>query len=89
MMSLTHFQVGIRRVSVSEIKGFFGRQRGRTEIYKGAEYVVDFYQKQKVEIVVSDALVDACHQQVFVRPHIQAKLVTERFFCTSCRKSCT
>lgn len=48
-------EVGIEGVSVSEIKGF-GRQRGRTEIYKGAEYVVDFLPKIKIEIVVSDEM---------------------------------
>ena len=46
-------EIGIEGVSVTEIKGF-GRQKGRTEIYKGAEYVVDFLPKLKVEVVVSD-----------------------------------
>ena len=45
-------EVGIEGVSVSEIRGF-GRQKGRTEIYKGAEYVVDFLPKVKVETVIS------------------------------------
>lgn len=43
---------------MSEIRGF-GRQKGRTEIYKGAEYVVDFLPKTKLEIVVNDMLADA------------------------------
>ena len=51
-------EIGIEGVSVTEIKGF-GRQKGRAEIYKGAEYVVDFLPKTKVDIVVSDALLDA------------------------------
>lgn len=51
-------EVGIEGLSVSEIKGF-GRQKGRTEIYKGAEYVVDFLPKIKIEIVINDGLVDA------------------------------
>jgi nitrogen regulatory protein P-II 1 len=50
-------ELGVEGVSVSEIRGF-GRQKGRTEIYKGAEYVVDFLPKTKLEIVLSDALVD-------------------------------
>lgn len=50
-------EIGVEGVSVSEIRGF-GRQKGRTEIYKGAEYVVDFLPKTKLEIVVSDALTD-------------------------------
>lgn len=48
-------QVGVEGVSVSEIRGF-GRQKGRTEIYKGAEYVVDFIPKVKLEIVVASDL---------------------------------
>lgn len=48
-------QIGVEGVTVSEVRGF-GRQKGRTEIYKGAEYVVDFIPKIKIEIVVADAL---------------------------------
>lgn len=48
-------EVGVEGVSVTEIRGF-GRQKGRTEIYKGAEYVVDFLPKIKLEIVVPDGL---------------------------------
>lgn len=51
-------EVGVEGVSVSEIRGF-GRQKGRTEIYKGAEYVVDFLPKVKVEAVVADELVES------------------------------
>lgn len=51
-------QVGVEGVSVSEVRGF-GRQKGRTEIYKGAEYVVDFIPKVKLEIVVAEALANA------------------------------
>lgn len=51
-------EVGIEGVSVTEIKGF-GRQKGRTEIYKGAEYVVDFLPKTKIEIIVNDAMAEA------------------------------
>lgn len=47
--------VGVEGVTVSEVRGF-GRQKGRTEIYKGAEYVVDFLPKIKIEVVVSSAL---------------------------------
>ena len=45
------FDVGIRGLTVSEVKGF-GRQKGHTELYRGAEYVVDFLPKVKVEVVV-------------------------------------
>jgi nitrogen regulatory protein P-II 2 len=44
-------------MTVTEVKGF-GRQRGHTELYRGAEYVVDFLPKSKVEVAVSDELVD-------------------------------
>ena len=50
-------EIGVEGVSVSEVRGF-GRQKGRTEIYKGAEYVVDFLPKTKLEIVVNDALAE-------------------------------
>lgn len=48
-------EVGVEGVSVTEIRGF-GRQKGRTEVYKGAEYVVDFLPKIKLEAVVPDAV---------------------------------
>jgi nitrogen regulatory protein P-II 2 len=48
---------GVRGVTVTEVRGF-GRQRGHTEIYRGAEYVVEFVPKSKIEIAVDDALVD-------------------------------
>ncbi len=50
-------EVGIRGITVSEVKGF-GRQKGHTELYRGAEYVVDFLPKIKIEIVLADDLVD-------------------------------
>jgi nitrogen regulatory protein PII len=50
-------EVGIHGMTVSEVKGF-GRQRGHTELYRGAEYVVDFLPKAKIEVAVSDALVE-------------------------------
>lgn len=49
--------VGIKGMTVTEVKGY-GRQRGHTEIYRGAEYEVDFVPKAKIEVVVEDALVD-------------------------------
>ncbi len=50
-------EVGIQGMTVSEVKGF-GRQRGHTELYRGAEYVVDFLPKAKIEVAVSDDIVD-------------------------------
>jgi nitrogen regulatory protein P-II 2 len=49
--------VGVRGVTVTEVRGF-GRQRGHTEIYRGAEYVVEFVPKTKIEVAVDDALVE-------------------------------
>lgn len=49
-------EIGIQGMTVTEVKGF-GRQKGHTELYRGAEYVVDFIPKIKIEIVVSDSLV--------------------------------
>ena len=50
-------EIGIQGMTVTEVKGF-GRQKGHTELYRGAEYVVDFIPKIKVEIVTADNLVD-------------------------------
>jgi nitrogen regulatory protein P-II 2 len=50
-------EVGVQGMTVTEVKGF-GRQRGHTELYRGAEYVVDFLPKVKVEVAVADELVD-------------------------------
>lgn len=50
-------EVGVTGITVSEVKGF-GRQKGHTELYRGAEYVVDFLPKVRVDAVVDDALVD-------------------------------
>jgi nitrogen regulatory protein P-II 2 len=49
--------VGVHGLTVTEVRGF-GRQRGHTEIYRGAEYVVEFVPKTKIEIAVDDGLVD-------------------------------
>ncbi len=49
-------EIGVQGITVSEVKGF-GRQKGHTELYRGAEYVVDFIPKIKLEIIVSDDIV--------------------------------
>ena len=58
-------EVGIQGITVLEAKGF-GRQKGHTELYRGAEYVVDFLPKVKIEVVIEDSMlervVDAIHQ---------------------------
>ena len=50
-------EIGIKGITVSEVKGF-GRQKGHTELYRGAEYVVDFLPKIKLEIVIDDTQLD-------------------------------
>ena len=50
-------EVGVQGITVTEVKGF-GRQKGHTELYRGAEYVVDFLPKVKIEAVVSDDVVE-------------------------------
>jgi len=55
--------IGITGMTVTEVKGF-GRQKGHTELYRGAEYVVDFLPKVKIEIVVGEAQVERCVQAV-------------------------
>ena len=59
-------EVGVQGLSVIEVKGF-GRQKGHTELYRGAEYVVDFLPKVKIEIVLDDDQVDAAIK-IFVSP---------------------
>ncbi len=55
--------IGVQGITVTEVKGF-GRQKGHTELYRGAEYVVDFLPKAKVEVVVRDADVDRCVEAI-------------------------
>ena len=55
--------VGVTGLTVSEVKGF-GRQKGHTELYRGAEYVVDFLPKVKIEVVVSDSMVDGAIEAI-------------------------
>ena len=50
-------EIGIQGITVTDVKGF-GRQRGHTELYRGAEYVVDFLPKTKIELAVADDIVD-------------------------------
>ena len=55
--------VGVQGVTVTEVKGF-GRQKGHTELYRGAEYVVDFLPKVKIEVVLSDDMVDTAVEAI-------------------------
>ena len=55
--------IGVQGITVTEVKGF-GRQKGHTELYRGAEYVVDFLPKVKVEVVVGDSLVEKAMDEI-------------------------
>jgi len=56
-------EIGVSGLTVTEVKGF-GRQKGHTELYRGAEYVVDFIPKAKVEVVVADGLLERAIEAV-------------------------
>ena len=56
-------EIGVSGITVTEAKGF-GRQKGHTELYRGAEYVVDFLPKVKIELVVDDNMVDRAVQAI-------------------------
>jgi len=56
-------EIGVTGLTVTEVKGF-GRQKGHTELYRGAEYVVDFLPKVKVEIVVADSLLERAMESI-------------------------
>ena len=56
-------EIGITGLTVTEVKGF-GRQKGHTELYRGAEYVVDFLPKIKLELIVADNLVEASMEAI-------------------------
>ena len=59
---------GISGMTVSEVKGF-GRQKGHTELYRGAEYVVDFLPKAKIELVIKDEDADVCIEAIIEDAH--------------------
>jgi|TARA_B110000444_G_C18708200_1_gene532422 nitrogen regulatory protein P-II 1 len=61
-------EVGIKGITVIEAKGF-GRQKGHTELYRGAEYVVDFLPKVKIEVVMEDNLLDAAVEAIQQTAH--------------------
>ena len=60
--------IGVQGLSVVEVKGF-GRQKGHTELYRGAEYVVDFLPKVKLDLIVSDSLLDKAVETIIKVSH--------------------
>jgi nitrogen regulatory protein P-II 1 len=61
-------EVGIKGITVTEAKGF-GRQKGHTELYRGAEYVVDFLPKVKIEVVMEDSMVERAVEAILQAAH--------------------
>ena len=61
-------EVGLQGITVTEAKGF-GRQKGHTELYRGAEYVVDFLPKVKIEVVLDDAMLDRAIEAIQKAAH--------------------
>jgi nitrogen regulatory protein P-II 1 len=61
-------ELGVSGLTVTEVKGF-GRQKGHTELYRGAEYVVDFLPKIKIEVVVAAAMLDAAVEAIIKAAH--------------------
>ncbi|GLS27087.1 P-II family nitrogen regulator [Marinibactrum halimedae] len=61
-------EIGVQGITVTEVKGF-GRQKGHTELYRGAEYVVDFLPKTKLEVAISDDQIDAVVDAVSKAAH--------------------
>ena len=74
-------EIGVTGLTVTEVKGF-GRQKGHTELYRGAEYVVDFLPKVKVEVIVSDTLVDRVIEAVVKAAHT-GKIGDGKIFVTT------
>ncbi len=78
-------EVGVNGLTVTETKGF-GRQKGHTELYRGAEYVVDFLPKIKVEVAVSDAQVEAVIEAI-VKAARTGKIGDGKIFVTPLENS--
>jgi nitrogen regulatory protein P-II 1 len=74
-------ELGVSGLTVTEVKGF-GRQKGHTELYRGAEYVVDFLPKIKVEVVVSAAMLDTAVESI-VKAANTGKIGDGKIFITS------
>ena len=74
-------EIGVTGLTVTEVKGF-GRQKGHTELYRGAEYVVDFLPKVKVEVIVSDTLVERAIEAV-VKAARTGKIGDGKIFVTT------
>ncbi|MFZ0256183.1 MAG: P-II family nitrogen regulator [Gammaproteobacteria bacterium] len=77
-------EIGITGMTTTEVKGF-GRQKGHTELYRGAEYVVDFLPKVKIEVVVADEQADSCIEAIMQSART-GKIGDGKIFVTSVNK---
>lgn len=73
--------IGVQGITVTEVKGF-GRQKGHTELYRGAEYVVDFLPKVKLEVAISDDLVDSTVEAI-IKSAATGKIGDGKIFISS------
>ncbi len=73
-------EIGVTGMTVTEVKGF-GRQKGHTELYRGAEYVIDFLPKLRLEVVVTDAMVDQVEEAI-IRSARTGKIGDGKIFIT-------
>jgi nitrogen regulatory protein P-II 1 len=74
-------EIGVTGLTVTEVKGF-GRQKGHTELYRGAEYVVDFLPKVKVEVIIQDSMVDRAIEAI-VKAARTGKIGDGKIFVTT------
>ncbi len=74
-------EIGVTGLTVTEVKGF-GRQKGHTELYRGAEYVVDFLPKVKVEVIIGDAMVERAIEALIKAAHT-GKIGDGKIFVTT------
>lgn len=74
-------EIGVQGITVTEVKGF-GRQKGHTELYRGAEYVVDFLPKTKLEVAISDSQIDTVVETITKSAH-SGKIGDGKIFVSS------
>ena len=77
-------EIGVNGLTVTEVKGF-GRQRGHTELYRGAEYVVDFLPKVRIDVAVTDDQADACIEAI-IKAARTGKIGDGKIFVTNVEK---
>lgn len=78
-------EIGITGMTATEVKGF-GRQKGHTELYRGAEYVIDFLPKVKIELVIVESMVDQCIE-VIINAARTGKIGDGKIFVSSIERT--